>query len=312
MVSASKEHDRTGGPPQAPRSGKRVGAHLTRKAPTIALALGGGGARGLAHIAVLEALDELGLRPVAIAGTSIGAVIGAAYAAGLPASRIRAHTFSTLRNRTRVFSLLFEARVGRLGDLFARGNPVLVDGERLLDRFWPSEVPDTFEALAIPFAAVAADYHGRGEVTLTSGALVSAVAASMALPGLVRPVEIAGRILIDGGAVNPLPCDQLRGKADILIAVDVSGGPSPVGVTRTPDAFSTLFGAAQIMQAAIVAARTQAHPPDMLVKPGVGNFGVLDFFKARHILEAAAPTIAWLKTELGARMRGVRFSRADP
>lgn len=292
-----------GTPRSTPRSGVRLTAPQARKKPTIALALGGGGARGLAHIAVLEALDELGLRPVAIAGTSIGAVVGAAYAAGLPASRIRAHTLGALRNRTRVFASLFEARVGRLGDLFARGNPVLVDGEHLLDSFWPAEVPDTFEALPIPFAVVAADYHGRAEVTLRSGALVSAVAASMALPGLVRPVEIAGQILIDGGTVNPLPCDQLRGVADVLIAVDVSGGPPPASDTRTPDAFSTLFGAAQIMQAAIVAARTQAHPPDMLVRPEVGNFGVLDFFKVRHILEAAAPTAAWLKTELAARMR---------
>ncbi|MFI5014265.1 MAG: patatin-like phospholipase family protein, partial [Hyphomicrobiales bacterium] len=90
-----------------------------RKRPTIALALGGGGARGLAHIAVLEALDEMGLEPVAIAGTSIGAIIGAAYAAGLKATRIRAHALSAFRNRTRVFASLFEARVGRLGDLFA-------------------------------------------------------------------------------------------------------------------------------------------------------------------------------------------------
>jgi len=296
-----------GGPPLTmARSGKHAAAHHAGRTPTIALALGGGGARGLAHIAVLEALDELSLRPIAIAGTSIGAVIGAAYAAGIPANQIRAHALSALRNRTRVFASLFEARVGRLGDLFARGNPVLVDGERLLDQFWPPEVPDTFEALAIPFAVVAADYYGRAEITLSSGSLVSAVAASMALPGLVRPVEIAGQILIDGGAVNPLPCDQLRGTADILIAVDVSGGPSPTGETRIPDAFSTLFGAAQIMQAAIVAARTQAHPPDILVRPEVANFGALEFFKARQILEAADPGAAWLKHELGKRLRSAR------
>jgi NTE family protein len=291
------------------RSGKHAAAHYAGRMPTIALALGGGGARGLAHIAVLEALDELKLRPVAIAGTSIGAVIGAAYAAGIPAHRIRAHALSVLRNRTRVFASLFEARVGRLGDLFARGNPVLVDGERLLDQFWPVEVPETFEALGIPFVVVAADYYGRAEITLSSGSLVSAVAASMALPGLVRPVEVAGQILIDGGAVNPLPCDQLRGMADILIAVDVSGGPSPTGETRIPDAFSTLFGAAQIMQAAIVAARTQAHPPDILVKPEVPSFGALEFFKARQILEAAAPSAAWLKHELGKRLRSAQRTR---
>jgi len=135
----------------------RKPAREARKPPSIALALGAGGARGLAHIAVLEALDEMGLAPIAIAGTSIGAIIGAAYAAGMKATRIRAHALSVLRNRTKVFGSLFEARVGRLGDLFARGNPVLLDGERLLDRFWPDEVPDAFEDLVIPFTAVATD-----------------------------------------------------------------------------------------------------------------------------------------------------------
>ncbi|MBV8183654.1 MAG: patatin-like phospholipase family protein, partial [Hyphomicrobiales bacterium] len=116
---------------------KRAG----RKQPSIALALGAGGARGLAHIAMLEAFDEMRLRPSVIAGTSIGAIVGAAYAAGVPATRLRAHALLALRNRTKVFSAIFEARVGRFGDLFARGNPMLLDGERLLDRFWPQEVP---------------------------------------------------------------------------------------------------------------------------------------------------------------------------
>ena len=280
---------------------KRVGQAASKKA-SIALALGGGGARGLAHIAVLEALDEMQLRPVAIAGTSIGAIIGAAYAAGVPAARLRAHVLSALRNRTKVFAGVFEARVGRFGDLFARGNPMLVDGERLLDRFWPDEVPDTFEDLAIPFSAVATDYYGRGAVAFSSGALVSAVAASMALPGLVRPVGIGGRLLIDGGTANPLPCDIVTGKADIVVAVDVTAPPS-VEEARAPDAFSMLFAAAQIMQAEIAKARMKARPPDILVRPAVDGFGALDFFKAARILEAAAPAKAKFKEELAVMLR---------
>ncbi|MFI5016211.1 MAG: patatin-like phospholipase family protein, partial [Hyphomicrobiales bacterium] len=231
------------------------------------------------------------------------AIIGAAYAAGLKATRIRAHALSAFRNRTRVFASLFEARVGRLGDLFARGNPVLLDGERLLDRFWPDEVPDTFEELTIPFTAVATDYYGRGEVAFSSGALVSAVAASMALPGLIRPVGIGGRLLIDGGAVNPLPCDVVTGKADILVAVDVTAAPS-AEEARAPSAFSTLFAAAQIMQTAIVTAKMKVHAPDILVRPQVEGFGVIDFFKAARILEAAAPAKAKFKEELAARLNG--------
>jgi len=138
-------------------------------------------------------------------------------------------------------------------------------------------------------------------VAFSSGALVSAVAASMALPGLIRPVAIGGRLLIDGGAVNPLPCDMLAGKADILIAVDVTGAPS-AEEARAPNPFSTLFVAAQIMQAAIVAGKMRAHPPDLLVRPGVDGFGVLDFFKAPRILEAAAPAVARLKQELAAKL----------
>jgi NTE family protein len=272
-----------------------------RKRPSVALALGGGGARGLAHIVMLEALDEMGVAPVAIAGTSIGAIIGAAYAAGLTGAQLRAHTLSTFRNRTKVFASLFEARIGRIADLFARGNPILLDGERLLDRFWPEQVPDSFEELAIPFTAVATDYYGCGQVAFASGALVSAVAASMALPGLVKPVDVEGKLLIDGGAVNPLPCDVVTGKADIVVAIDVTGAPS-IEEARAPDAFSTLFAAAQIMQSAIVGAKTAAHPPDLLLRPEVQSFGALDFFKASRIFEAAAPAKARLKKELAAKL----------
>jgi NTE family protein len=272
-----------------------------RKKPRVAIVLGGGGARGLAHIPMLEALDEMGIVPTAIAGTSIGAIVGAVYAAGLSGERIRAHTLSMFRNRTRVFAKLFEARIGRMADLFARGNPVLLDGESLLDRFWPQEVPDDFEELTIPFTAVATDYYGCSQIAFSSGALVSAVAASMALPGLIKPVDIEGKLLIDGGAVNPLPCDVVAGKADIIVAVDVTGTPA-ADEAGLPNAISTLFGAAQIMQAAIAKVKTTAHPPDILVRPAIQQFGVIDFFKASRILEAAAPAKAKLKEELAEKL----------
>src|SRR5215207_1810868 len=105
--------------------------------PTIALALGAGGARGLAHIVVLEAFDELGIKPAVIAGSSMGAVIGAAYAAGVEARRIRAHAERFLRDRSTIMAALVESRIGRVADLIARGNPLLIDGERFLDRLWP-------------------------------------------------------------------------------------------------------------------------------------------------------------------------------
>jgi NTE family protein len=270
----------------------------------LALALGAGGARGLAHIVVLEALDELGLRPSRIAGASMGAIIGAAYAAGMPARAIRAFVLASFRDRTRVAAKLLDARVGKLSDLISRagvGNPVLVDAERLLDLFWPREVPDRFEQLKIPFTAVATDYHLRAEVELSSGPLTPAVGASMALPGLVKPVVIEGRVLIDGGAVTPLPIRQARGEGargegmrgegagdPFVVCVDVFGAAF-VSDNRVPEAMEAMFGASQILMTAVAQRSLERNPPDLVLRPDVGQFAGLDFFKAQDILAAAEP-----------------------
>ncbi len=190
--------------------------------------LGAGGARGLSHIPVLEALDELGLKPALISGCSIGAIVGAAYAAGLSGRDLREHALQSFpgqgaggREAARC------ARVGKLADLVrGLGNPALIDGERLLDLFWPQAVPDRFEELAIPFTAVAADYHRHVELVLGSGPLTPAVAGSLAIPGLVRPVALGGHVLIDGGAIDPLPYERLLAPGRIVVAVDVSAPPA--------------------------------------------------------------------------------------
>jgi NTE family protein len=266
--------------------------------PTIALALGGGGARGLAHIAVLEAFDELGLKPVAIAGTSIGAMIGAAYAAGMTGSAIRAHALDVVRDRATLMAALIGARAGRLADVLAGfGNPLLVDAEKFLDRLWPAKVPERFEGLPVPLTVIATDYDSRSEAVFNAGPLLPAVAGSIAIPGLVRPVRHGGRILVDGGAVNPLPFDHLIGRADILVAVDVTGGPSPQA-SRAPSSFEVMFGTLQIMQGAIVAAKLKIYRPEIVVRPAVNRFRVLDFFEARAVLSAADAVKDELKREL--------------
>jgi NTE family protein len=257
--------------------------------PSVAIALGGGGARGIAHIAILEALDELGVKPRALAGTSIGAIIGAAYASGIEAKHLRAHTLAVMRNRSDVMSKLLKARVGRFTDIVLRGlaNPVLLDAELFLDLFWPDSMPKRFEELEIPLQVVTADFHGRCEAVFSTGLLAPAVAGSMAIPGLIKPVELEGRVLVDGGAVNPLPYDLLYGAADIVIAVDVTfGGPRE---RRSPAPFDAMFGAAQIMQGAITAQKLKLRAPDILVRPMVEQFRVLDFFRAAQILRAAEP-----------------------
>lgn len=255
----------------------------------LALVLGAGGARGLSHIPVLEALDELGIRPALIVGCSIGAIVGAAYATGLSGRDLREHVLESFRDRGRVIAKLLEARVGKFTDLMrGLGNPVLIDGERMLDLFWPEAVPDRFEDLQIPFAALATDYHLHTEVSLASGPLTPAVAASLAIPGLVRPVVIGERVLIDGGAINPLPYDRLIAPGRIVMAVDTSA-PATVSDTRVPEPLEAMVGVSQILTRTIVQRMLERQPPDILIRAGVDGVGGLDFFRARAILEASEP-----------------------
>jgi NTE family protein len=228
----------------------------------------------------------------------MGAVVGAAYAAGMSGREMRSHALRTLRERSEVMAALIGARVGRITDVLAGfGNPFLIDGERLLGRLWPEVVPARFAALRLPFLAVATDYYGRAEAVFAEGPLAPAVAASIAIPGLIRAVRIGDRLLMDGGAVNPLPFDHLIGRADVLVAADVTGGPVP-HPTRSPSGFEAMFGSLQIMQAAIVAAKLKIYRPEIVVRPAVDRFRVLDFFEARAILAAAEPVKDELKREI--------------
>jgi NTE family protein len=270
----------------------------TPSEPELVLVLGSGGARGLSHIPVLEALDELGLKPTLIAGSSMGAIVGAAYAAGLSGRELREHVELSFRDRARVIARLLEARIGKFADLVrSLGNPVLLDGERLLDLFWPQAVPDRFEELAIPFLSVATDYHLHDEVVIGSGPLTPAVAASLAIPGLVRPVTIGGRVLIDGGAINPLPYDRLLGPGRIVLAIDTSA-PATVSDSRVPEPLEAMVGVSQILTRALVQRMIERRPPDILIRAGGDGFGGLDFFKAEAILEAAAPVKEEVKRKL--------------
>jgi NTE family protein len=261
----------------------------TRK---IGLALGGGGAKGLAHVLALEAFDQAGLRPAAIAGTSIGAIIGAAYAAGYSGKAIRAHVLSTFRDRSDVMARLFRARAGSFSHIFsgAIGSAVQMDGLALLKEFWPASMPERFADLRLPFTAVATDFYAREQAAFSEGLLLPAVAASLAVPGLVKPVEIGKRLHIDGVVANPLPFDLLPPDCDLVIAVDVVGGPVADEPLLQPSALEATLGASQIMQAVIVEARLQrAGSRVHLIRPEVSRFGSLDFFAAKRILLAADP-----------------------
>jgi NTE family protein len=263
-----------------------------KDAPRIGLALGGGGAKGLAHIVALEAFDQAGIRPVAIAGTSIGAIIGGAYAAGYSAKAIRDHALRTFRDRTDVMTKLFRARAGAFSDIFsgALGQAVQMDGTTLLNEFWLPSMPDRFADLRMPFATVTTDFYARAEATISEGPLRAAVAASMAVPGLVKPVEIAGRLHMDGAASNPLPFDRLPEACDLIIAIDVAGGPESAEPNRQPSTLEATLGAAQIMQLAILEAKLRTTPHKVhVIRPRVAGFGALDFFAVKQILLAAEP-----------------------
>jgi NTE family protein len=266
---------------------------------TFALALGGGGARGIAHIAVIEALDEMGIKPAAIAGTSIGALIGAAYASGMRGKDIRHHIIGLAHNRPEIVRRLIGARAGTLVGMFAGGfgEATQVNAEKFCAQFLPPQIPADFAALDVPLTVVATDLYGRREALFQTGPLLPALAASMAIPGLVRPVNIDGRVLVDGGATNPLPFDRLRGLADVVVAVDAYGVPSaePAGI---PGTWECIFTTLLVMGGAIIAAKLEHAAPDLLIRPNVALFRTLDFYQASAILRSADAVKPEVKAQL--------------
>ena len=272
---------------------------------SFALALGGGGARGYAHIAILEALDEMGVKPVAIAGASIGALIGATYAAGLTGKEIRRHVIALAHDRSAIFRRLMTARAGRIAEIISTGfgGANLIDAEKFCAQFLPETVPDDFAGLQIPLTVVTSDLYRRHEVPLASGPLKPALAASIALPGLLRPVVIGERVLIDGGATNPLPFDHLRGLADVVVAVDISGEPAE-DRRDLPNPWEALVITVLVMANAIIGEKLKHSAPDLMIRPNVGIFRTLDFLQASAILRAAEPVKAETKQKLAALLDG--------
>jgi NTE family protein len=268
--------------------------------PTIGLALGGGGARGLAHIAMLEAFDELGIRPNVIAGTSIGAVYGAAYASGISGRDLREHTRYILSQRFGLIRDLFVRRAqpfSQFLNLFGARNAIL-DPLAVLDMILPNEVKETFADCEIPLKIVASDFYDQEQKVFTDGRLRLAVAASMALPVIFQPVIQEGRALIDGGLTNPLPFDLLLPEADIVVAIDVSGAPVPDPRRVAPTAFSALFSSAFLFERTIIKEKLKTRQPDILIYSGTSQFQVLDFLKCDDILTAAEPAKERLKQQL--------------
>ncbi len=154
----------------------------------------------------------------------------------------------------------------------------------------------------MPLKIVAPDYHAQAPYVMESGALLPAVAASIALPALFKPVQHDGRILLDGGLTNPLPFDLIEPTADITIASHVLGGPSGDRGQGSPSSLEAAIASSQIMQDAIVREKLKGHAPDIVLRPNVDRFRVLEFYRIREILRAAAPIKDELKRALDVRI----------
>lgn len=254
----------------------------------IGVALGAGGAKGLCHLAFLQALDELGVRPAVIAGSSIGAVIGGFYAAGVSGARLEQLVqkigFRDLSKIVLDFSILSNSA-------FFKGKGV----EDFLSREIPAR---TFEEVQIPFKVVATNFWDRRPVVFETGNLITAIRASMALPALFEPVLLNGMVLVDGGAVNPLPYDLIRRECDLTIAIDVSGEKTYAPENPVPNMVESILSTFQIMQASIVEAKKQLSPPDIYIKPALTNIRVLDFYRYKEILAGVQDEVQKFKETL--------------
>ncbi len=255
--------------------------------PRIGVALGGGSARGWAHIGVLEALADLGVVPDVVCGTSMGALVGAAHAMGrLPAL----HTWADALH-WRGMARLLDVRIARGG---------LIDGARIETLLAEHGIGGDIEECAVPFAAVATDIESGGEVWLRTGAIARAVRASIGLPGIFTPVQVGTQWLLDGGLVNPVPVSAARSLgADIVIAVDVNSSRlwrSEPREPRTmlerlrgwranrPSYFEAMARAVTIMQVQITLARFASEPADIVLVPNLSGVGPFQFERAGAVI----------------------------
>jgi NTE family protein len=287
----------------------------------VGLALGSGSARGWAHIGVIRALEQAGIRPDLVCGTSIGALVAAAYAAG-----------ELDRFEGWAIGLRIKDVIG-LMDVSLSGGPL--KGERLMDFFRRGFSDRPIEELTMPFAAVATSLHTGAEIWLRRGSTLDAVRASIALPGLFAPVRHEGSVLVDGGLVNPVPVSLARAMgADLVIAVDLGSDilgrhlradpppeapagavgdwmrklqdrlgtlipPQPPEEPRMPSLLDVLASSINIMQVRIARSRMAGEPPDLLVAPRLAHFRLLDFQRAKEAIEEGRRAVERVAHNLG-------------
>jgi NTE family protein len=268
--------------------------------PRVGVALGAGGANGLAHILMLEALDELRLTPYRISGSSIGAVIGALYASGRTGSELRqmVEQFILSPDEDWLHEVLDQDALRWIDFLeFEVGDGGLLSSQGFVSFLYESIDCENFSELVIPLSISAADLWDRSEVVFDSGNLLNAIKASMALPGIFRPVEIAGRVLIDGGTVNPVPYDLLMDDCDIVVAIDVIGRRTRPR-NDSPAYFETVFNSVKVMQHAVMSEKLRCRQPSIYLAPDIVDVRALEFYRADEVFSQAAPAKSDLKQNL--------------
>ncbi len=267
---------------------------------SIGISFGAGGARGIAHLLMIEALDELGVKPSIISGSSIGAVVGAFYAAGFSAKEMRQILELLIHPKSdSVFDFILKSDIVKMFTMFDPQfiKSGFIKGEKF-QKFMESHLKvSRFEELKIPLKIVATDYWKKEAVVFEKGDLIQPIKASYSLPGLFTPVKIKNRILIDGGAVNPLPFDLIMDKCDITIAIDVTAFKAQ-SESDIPPTFDSVFTTYQTMQNSIIKERLKFIRPDIYIRPEIYDVRVFDFVKADLIFEQAEPAKEELKNKL--------------
>ena len=267
---------------------------------TIGIAFGAGGARGIAHILMIEALDELGIKPSIIAGSSIGAVVGAFYAAGFSSKDMKEILNQLINPKSdSVFDFLLKSDIVKMFTMFDPQfiKSGFIKGEKF-QKYMESHLKvSRFEELKIPLKIVATDYWQKEAVVFEKGDLIQPIKASYSLPGLFTPVKIKNRILIDGGAVNPLPFDLIMNQCDITIAIDVTAFKAQ-SESEIPPTFDSVFTTYQTMQNSIIKERLKFLKPDIYIRPEIFDVRVFDFVKADLIFKQAESAKDELKKKL--------------
>ena len=251
----------------------------------IGLALGGGGARGIAHIHVLEAFDDLGIKPSVISGSSIGGIVGAGYAAGMSGAEVREYVIQTFTKSSKILSKFWKMRKSAIAKLFDKepNRFAEIDPLRIMNSFLPPGLPREFSQLSIPMKIIVADFYDMTEVVLSEGDLFQALAGTAAIPVLFRPQIINGRLVVDGGILNPVPFDVFGEEVDLVVAVDVVG--KPVGANPSMPSRKELgYGILQLLMQRITSLKIEQKQPDLIIRPNIHEYRVLDFLKTEEIL----------------------------